>query len=163
MAYIEGTVPNFHEFLDSKPEWVKLSAKRDAARKLWQDRNTQSTKMIKAAYFTQAAEILEDRTVMYYQACMSEDESNTIHKWTGVHAELSAELYNEVVEHLRDQACVIYEEVREYNAETKRLEGELNKVQNEVSNLYDKLRDEYNSKQRQRTENTDHPDKHGIV
>lgn len=148
MAHIEGTIPNFHQFLDSKPDWVKLTAERDAARKLWQDRNSQSTQMIKAAYFTQAAEILEDRTVMYYQSCMSEEESNAIHKWTGVHAELSAELYNDVVEHLREQANSIYEEVRTYNIETKRLEQELNKAQQKVSTLYDKLREEYNAIQR---------------
>jgi predicted RNase H-like nuclease (RuvC/YqgF family) len=145
--YIEGTVPNFHEFLDSKPDWVKLSAKRDAARKLWQDRNSQASQLIRAAYFTQAAEILEDRTIMYYQACMNEEESDAIHKWTGVHTELSADLYNEVVEHLREQASAIYEEVRDYKAETKRLEHELNKVQQEVSNLYEKLREEYNATQ----------------
>lgn len=145
MAHIEGTLPNFHEFLDSKPDWVKLTAERDAARKLWQDRNSQSTQMIKAAYFTQAAEILEDRTVMYYQSCMSEEESNAIHKWTGVHAELSAELYNEVVEHLREQANSIYEEVRTYNIETKHLERELNKAQQKVSALFDKLREDYNA------------------
>lgn len=154
MAHIEGTIPNFHEFLDSKPEWVKLSAERDAARKLWQDRNSQSTQMIKAAYFTQAAEILEDRTVMYYQSCLSDEESNAIHKWTGVHPELSVELYNEVVEHLREQANSIYEEVRTYNIETKRLERELNKAQQKVSALYDKLREEYNTIQRANKEST---------
>lgn len=152
--HIEGTIPNFHEFLDSKPEWVKLSTERDAARKVWQDRNSQTTQMIKAAYFTQAAEILEDRTVMYYQACMSEEESNTIHKWTGVHTEFSAELYNEIVEHLRDQASAIYEDVRAYKMQTKHLEGELNKVQNKVSALYDKLREEYNTIQRANKEST---------
>ena len=65
--HIEGTIPDFHEFLDSKPNWVEVSAKRDAARKAWQDRNSQAHRMVQAAYFTQAAEILEDRTVMHYQ------------------------------------------------------------------------------------------------
>jgi cytochrome c556 len=91
---------------------------------------------------------------MYYQACMSEEESNTIHKWTGVHTELSAELYNEIVEHLRDQASAIYEDVRAYKMQTKHLEGELNKVQNKVSALYDKLREEYNTIQRANKEST---------
>jgi chaperonin cofactor prefoldin len=161
MAHIEGTIPNFREFLDSKPEWVKLSAERDAARKLWQDRNTQATQMIKAAYFTQAAEILEDRTVIYYQACMSEEESNTIHKWTGVHAELSAELYNEIVEHLREQASAIYEDVRTYKMQTKHLEKELDKVQTKVSALYDKLREEYNAIQRAKKEPTQSDETNG--
>ena len=146
--HIEGTIPDFHEFLDSKLNWVEVSAKRDAARKAWQDRDSQSHKMIKAAYFTQAAEILEDRTVMHYQGCMDENESKAIHKWTGVHPELSAELYAEVVEHLRDQATLIYEEVREYKAETKRLEVDCNLAQAIVSQLYDKLREEYNELKR---------------
>lgn len=146
--YIEGTIPNFHQFLDSKPDWVEASAKRDAARKAWQDRNSQSSNLIKAAYFTQAAEILEDRTVMYYQSCLDDDESKAIHKWTGVHPEISVEMYSEVVEHLRNQATRIYEEVREYKAETSRLEGELNLTQTMVSKLYDELREEYNKLQR---------------
>lgn len=146
--HIEGTIPNFHEFLDSKPEWVKLSAERDAARKVWQDRASQAFKMIEASYFVQAAEILEDRTVMYYQSCMDEEEVKAVHKWTGVHPDLSVEIFAKVVEHLRNQAGEIYEEVREYKQETKRLELELNKVQDKVSKLYDVLREEYNESQR---------------
>lgn len=146
--HIEGTIPNFHEFLDSKPNWVELSAKRDAARKAWQDRNYQAHKLVKATHFTQAAEILENRTVVHYQACMDEDQSTAIYKWTGIHPELSVEIYNEVIEHLRDQAFLIYEELREYKAETNRLEGEYNLAQSMVSKLYDELREEYNKLQR---------------
>jgi cytochrome c556 len=142
--HIEGTIPNFHEFLDSKPEWVKLTGERDAARKVWQDRPSQNYKMLHASYFLQAAEIIEERTVTHYQACMDEGESKAIQNWTGIHPELSVEMYNEVAEHLRDHAASIYEEVREHKAETKRLEHELDKVQSKVSKLYDKLREEYN-------------------
>lgn len=146
--HIEGTIPDFHEFLNSKPEWVKLTKERDAARKVWQDRPSQNYKMLSASYYLQAAEIIEERTVTHYQACMGEDESKAIQNWTGVHPELSVELYDEVVEHLRGHAGSIYEEVREHKAETKRLEHELDKVQAEVSKLYDKLREEYNKIQR---------------
>lgn len=146
--HIEGTIPDFHEFLNSKPNWVELSNKRNEARKVWQDRDSQSIKMIEAAYFTQAAEILENQTVVRYQGCMDEEASKLIHDWTGVHPELSVDLYASVVEHLREQASSIYEEVRTYKAETKRLELELNKAQNEVSKLYDTLREEYNGLKR---------------
>jgi hypothetical protein len=146
--HTESTIDSFHQFLDSQPAWLELGAARDVARKAWQDRTSQSHCMMKASHFMQAAEILENATVMHYEGCMDEEETTAIHNWTGVHPEVSVDLYSNIVEHLRDQATSVYEEVREYKAETKRLHLAANSAQAAVSKLYDALREEYNKLER---------------
>jgi hypothetical protein len=137
------SVDDFHAFLNQNPEWTALSAKRDEARKLWSDRSDQAYQMILASHYSHAAEILEDRTVMYYQSCMDDDASNAIHQWTGINPELSVEIYAQVVSFVRDKAHAIYQEISEYKAETKRLEQEYDKAQAVVSRLYGQLRQQF--------------------
>lgn len=138
------TTTNFHSFLEANLEWKDLSAQRDKARKIWQDRSNKSISFIYAAHYMQAAEILEDRTVMHYQCCMDEDASNAIHKWTGIHPEMSVEIYADIIKFLQNKASTICQEANEYISETRHLEKEYEKAQDKVSKLYDILREEYN-------------------
>ena len=135
---------DFHAFLDTHPEWLRLTEQRDAARTAWQARLPQTAELLRASHYVRAAELLEDTTITQYEHAIGDDEADLISRWTGTHPDCSVEIYREIIEHLRDQALRIYGEITQYKKTTQILELTLNQAQKPVSALYDTLRTEFN-------------------
>lgn len=146
--YLQGDFPTFHQYLDQHKDWVKASEERDQAGKTWRLRQMPTHKMFRAACYAQAAEMLHDRTVTYYEACMDNEEAELIQRWTGTNPEISVEYYQEIVVVLQKISMQYSRQAVAYQKKTKELEAVFNEKQAIVSELFDSYRVKYNKLQK---------------
>ena len=139
-----STTKSFEEFLSTNKQWNELVDERNKFRSQMKNRGKADSMLHRASSYFSAARLIETNVLHKWECDCSDEEVNTVQKWTGTSMQIHVEYMQDVVHHLALLAAAKGKEADDMICEIDQAKVHADKLQDQIHELHGQLSEQYN-------------------